>query len=106
MKLHKWSEIKKRNFSKEKLKELDIEVKQNLFEMDLRALREVLDMTQEELAEAAEMTQSQISKLEKRKDHKLSTMRRIVESLGGELEVIANFGDKRVRLHFVEQEKP
>jgi len=106
MKVHKWSDIKKRKFSRQKLKELDLEVKQKLFDMDLRALREVLGVTQEELAESAEMNQSQISKLEKRKDHKLSTMRRIVESLGGELEVIANFGDKRVRLHFVEQEKP
>jgi transcriptional regulator with XRE-family HTH domain len=101
MKLYKWSDIKKRNFSKKKLEELDGEIEQELFEMDLRALR-----TQAELAKLVKMTQSQISKLEKRKDHKLSTMRRIVESLGGKLEVIAKFGDKRVRLHFIEQEKP
>jgi transcriptional regulator with XRE-family HTH domain len=106
MKLYKWSDIKKRNFSKKKLEELDGEIEQELFEMDLRALREVLDLTQAELAKLVKMTQSQISKLEKRKDHKLSTMRRIVESLGGKLEVIAKFGDKRVRLHFIEQEKP
>lgn len=102
MKLYKWSNIKKRNFSKKKLEELDGKVKKELFEMDLRALREILDLTQAELAEAAKMNQSQISKLEKRKDHKLSTMRKIVESLGGKLEVVANFGDKRILLHFVE----
>jgi len=29
----------------------------------------------------------------------LSTLRSYVKALGGELEVIANFGDKRIRLH-------
>jgi hypothetical protein len=34
MKLYKWSDIKKRRFSKKKLKELDLKIKQKLFEMD------------------------------------------------------------------------
>lgn len=37
----------------------------------------------------------------RREDHKLSTLRRYVEALGVELEVIVNLGDKRLRLHSV-----
>jgi DNA-binding XRE family transcriptional regulator len=99
MPVRKWSEVKKRKFRKEKLEEMDRKVKEELFEMDLRALRELLGITQEELASVADMTQSEVSRLEHRSDHKLSTMRRIVEALGGTLEVFANFGDKRVQLH-------
>ena len=42
--------------------------------------------------------QSEVSKAERRDDHLLSTLRRYIEALGGELEVVARFGDKSVRL--------
>ena len=100
MKTQKWSEVRKRRFSPEKRKKLDSKIAKDLFEMDLKSMREVLNKTQQEVAEAAQMTQSELSRIEKRTDLKLSTMRRIVASLGGELEVVANFGDKRIRLHF------
>ena len=99
MKTKKWTEIKKRNFSNKKLKTLEARVKLELFDMDLRALRELLDITQEKLASVANMTQSEVSRLERRTDYKLSTLRKIVQALGGDLELIANFGDKRIRLH-------
>jgi DNA-binding Xre family transcriptional regulator len=99
MKTRKWSDVKKKRFSREKRKELDGKIRQELFEMDLRALREILGVTQEQLAASAGMTQSEISRLERRSDHKFSTLKRIVESLGGKLEVVATFGDRSVRLH-------
>lgn len=34
MKLHKWSDIKKRRFSKSELKEIDLKVKQKLLELE------------------------------------------------------------------------
>ncbi len=34
----------------------------------------------------------------RRENHLVSTLRRYVEALGGELEIVASFGDKRVRL--------
>ena len=55
--------------------------------------------TQVELAEALEMTQGQVSETERREDHRLSTLGRYVEALGGRLEVIARFGDQSIRLH-------
>jgi hypothetical protein len=44
------------------------------------------------------MTQSELSRLESRGDHRISTLRRYVEALGGELEVTALFGGRRVKL--------
>lgn len=36
--------------------------------------------------------------LEQRSDHRVSMVRRVVEGLGGHLEVVAMVGDKRVKL--------
>ena len=75
------------------------EVRQEILEQDLKAIRELLGKTQEEVAAALEMSQSQVSQTESRPDPRLSTLRRYVHALGGELEIIANFGDKRIRVH-------
>ena len=70
--------------------------------MDLGSLRRSLGLSQGELARELGMNQSQVSKLEKRADLKLSTVRRVVEALGGRLEIAADFGDAggRVMLRF------
>lgn len=99
VKTRNWREARKSLLTEDELREVDGQVARELLEMDLRALRELLGKTQSQLAELAQMSQSEISRVERRGDHRLSTLRRMVESLGGELEVIANFGDKRVRLH-------
>ncbi len=100
MKVHKWSERKKR-LSPERRARIECAVEKELLEMNLRALRELVGKTQVELAEITEMSQSDISKAERRTDHLFSTLRRYIEALGGELEVTASFGDKRVRLRGV-----
>lgn len=99
MKTLKWKDVKERDSTEKQLEALDERVADELLEMSIRDLRDVLSLTQEELAEHIRMTQSEVSRLERRSDHKISTVRRLVEALGGDLEIIANFGDKRVRLH-------
>ncbi|NJL28944.1 MAG: helix-turn-helix transcriptional regulator [Thermoanaerobaculia bacterium] len=98
MKLSTWQEIRAKKFSPEQLREIDEEIERELVEMDLRALREAAGLTQDELAARVEITQSQLSKLERREDHRVSTLRRYVEALGGHLEIVAVIGSKRVRL--------
>ncbi|WP_423944935.1 helix-turn-helix domain-containing protein [Candidatus Binatus sp.] len=66
--------------------------------MDLRELRIAAGMTQEELAEALKSAQSEVSRLEKRDDYRVSTLREYVHALGGQLEITATFGNRRVRL--------
>jgi predicted transcriptional regulator len=94
----RWRDVRGKGKSPDRLARIAQEVEQELLEMDLRAVRELLGKSQAEVAEAVKMSQSEVSRLERREDHRLSTLRRVVEALGGELEIIASFGDKRVRL--------
>jgi DNA-binding transcriptional regulator YiaG len=98
MKVHPWKEIKEKRFTSDQIQQIDNAVEQELLEMDLRALREAVGLTQEELAQRVAITQSQLSKLERREDYRLSTLRRYVAALGGELEIVAVVDGKRIRL--------
>ncbi len=98
MTVHTWQEIKAKKFSADQLQQIDDQVEQDLLEMDLRALREAAGLTQEELAQRIAVTQSQLSKLERREDHRISTVRRYVAALGGELEIAAVVDGKRILL--------
>jgi hypothetical protein len=98
MKTIPWEEIRQKNFTPKEIKELDAAVEDELLEMNLRALRSHLKKTQVQLAKAAKMSQPDVSAAEKRADHLVSTLRRYVRALGGELEVNARFGDLRIQL--------
>lgn len=98
MKTHKWSSIKAERFSPEEIEKLRREAVQDLVEQDLRALREAAGVTQEELAARVELDQSQISRLERQGDARVSLLKRYVEALGGELQIVATLRGKVVRL--------
>ena len=98
MKTHRWEDVKGRKLSREKLKRVAVRVDVELLEMDLKEIREPAGVSQTELARVAEMTQPEVSKLEQRSDYRVSTLRRIVRALGGDLEVVARFGNRQVRL--------
>jgi predicted transcriptional regulator len=98
MAMKSWKDIREKKFSPDVLRAIDQEVEIELLEMDLRALREAAGLTQEELAAKVDITQSQLSKLERREDHRISTLRRYVKALGGELEVVAVVAGKRIKL--------
>ncbi len=99
MATRKWRDIRSKKLSKTAQQRVDARVHKDLLEMDLRAMRELLDVTQEHLAELLEKSQAVVSRMEGRDDHLISTLRRYVEALGGQLEVHAVFDDKTVRLH-------
>lgn len=62
--------------------------------MALQSLRKAMHFTQEQIASELDMDQSNLSKLEKRSDLLLSTLRRYVEAMGGELHLVAKFPGK------------
>jgi DNA-binding transcriptional regulator YiaG len=70
-----------------------------LREMPLHELRQARQLSQEELAATLETSQSSISKLERRVDVYVSTLRRYIESMGGELDIIARFPEGSVRIN-------
>jgi len=100
MPVHRWKDLEHK-MGPSRRTQLRREVEQEILDMDLRGLRELVGKTQKDLAALVDQTQGQISETERRSDHRLSTLRRYVEALGGEIEVVASFGDKRIRLRSV-----
>lgn len=69
-----------------------------LAEMPLNELRRARQLSQEVLARELGATQPEVSKLERRADMYVSTLRRYIEAMGGELEITARFPDGAVRI--------
>ncbi len=70
-----------------------------LAEMPLHELRQARGLSQKKLVEVLRIQQPAVAKLEKRTDIYLSTHRRHIEAMGGELEVIARFPDGAVKIN-------
>jgi hypothetical protein len=69
--------------------------------LTIRAVREAVGKTQVDVAADSAMDQSDVSRLESREDFEeclVSTLRRYIAALGGQLELVASFGDKRIIL--------
>jgi DNA-binding XRE family transcriptional regulator len=63
-------------------------------EMTLRELRRARKLTQVRMAKALGTTQDSVSRLEKRTDLLLSTLRKTVRAMGGDLSLVAEFPDR------------
>jgi len=73
-----------------------------LAELPLQELRQARALSQQELAEVLGLNQATISKLERRTDMYLSSLRRFVEAMGGELEISARFPEGKVLIQLFE----
>jgi transcriptional regulator with XRE-family HTH domain len=63
-------------------------------QMTLHQLRKARRLTQVRLAKALGVTQDSVSRLEKRSDLLLSTLRKTVRAMGGNLSLVAEFPDR------------
>ena len=63
-------------------------------EMTLRELRQARKLTQVRMAKTLGITQDSVSRLEKRSDLLLSTLRKTIEAMGGNLSLVAEFPDR------------
>ena len=77
-------------------------------EMDLAEIRRALKLSQEEIAQILHVGQGSVAKIERRTDMYLSTLRRFIEAMGGELEIVARFrGDHTVKIrNFADLSEP
>jgi transcriptional regulator with XRE-family HTH domain len=64
-------------------------------ELSLQALRKAMNRTQVELARALNVGQDTVSRYEQRSDMLLSTLKDYVEAMGGELDLVARFPNRR-----------
>ena len=63
--------------------------------MTLQELRQARKLTQVRLAKTLGISQDGVSRLEKRSDLLLSTLRKSVEAMGGNLSLVAEFPDRK-----------
>ncbi|PIE03244.1 MAG: transcriptional regulator [Acidobacteria bacterium] len=68
--------------------------------LPLQGLRQARQLTQLDLAKEMGTSQTNISKIEKRTDMHLSTLRRYIHALGGELRIIAHFPDGDIPIDY------
>jgi transcriptional regulator with XRE-family HTH domain len=93
-----WREIKAKKLPPESMERVARMVEAELFAMELNDLRRARQITQEELADRLGTRQSNVSKLERRTDVRVSTLRDVIEAMGGELRIIAHFPDADYRI--------
>ena len=73
-------------------------------EMALAEVRRAMKLSQEELAAILHINQASVAKMEKRTDMYIGTLRRFIQAMGGELEIVARFPDRQIRIDQFSQE--
>jgi transcriptional regulator with XRE-family HTH domain len=86
------------NFSEQRQSEITGKAVQLRAEMALSELRQALQLSQAELAEKLNVKQPAIARMEKRTDTYVSHLRKVIEAMGGELDIIARFPDAEVKI--------
>jgi len=75
------------------------ETAKKLLDLTLQELRQnVASLNQEDLAEILQVTQGYVSRLERQDDMLLSNLYAYVKALGGEVEILAKFPEREVRI--------
>jgi transcriptional regulator with XRE-family HTH domain len=69
-----------------------------LFELLLSEIRKLAGKSQGELAKKLGIKQPSLSKLENQDDMQISTLKKIIEALGGEVHIVARFPSGNVRI--------
>lgn len=77
---------------------IDDQAREMMVEMLLGEIRKASGLTQTDLAAALGIRQPSLSRLESQDDMQISTLRRIIQALGGELELVARMPHGTIRL--------
>jgi predicted transcriptional regulator len=82
----------------ESLSRAKTRAKEMMAEMLLAEVRKVVGLTQEELAASLGIKQPTLSRLESQSDMQISTLRNLIEALGGQLEIVVHMPGGDIRL--------
>ena len=95
---HKNFEKLKKQMKPENLRMAEAKTKEIMAEMLLAEIRKEAGFTQEDIAKKIGIKQPSLSKLESQDDIQISTLQRLIQALGGQLELIAHMpgGDIRI----------
>jgi DNA-binding Xre family transcriptional regulator len=93
----KWSELRAA-MSPESQARADEKAEVMLVAIELRDLLRDRGFTQDQLAEQLELAQGNVSRMLRRTDMHVSTLREVIEAMGGSLEIVARFPDRDYRI--------
>lgn len=93
-----FDELVKRTTTKKTQAKAARRARELLGELLLSEIRQLAGKSQRQVADALGMKQPSLSKLENQSDMQVSTLRKIVRALGGELEVLAKFPKGTVKI--------
>ncbi len=91
----KFSELKAK-MSPERRAKIEAGAKAIIADMLLSEIRKLSGLTQVETAKAMGVSQPSLSQIENASDMQISTLRRLIEALGGTLEITANLPTGRI----------
>lgn len=92
-----FSELTK-DWTEDRLQRVEAKKAELREEMTLAELRKALDITQDTLAQKLDVQQPFVAKLEGSQDARISKIRRVIEAMGGELEIRAHFPEGDVTI--------
>jgi transcriptional regulator with XRE-family HTH domain len=72
-------------------------------EMALQEVRQAMELTQQQIAHTLSMNQAAISKLEHQSDMYISTLRKFLSAMGGNLRIVASFPEGEVVINQFEK---
>jgi len=83
-----------KDIPEERKSKIENRVEKELRSIQLSEVRNLVEMTQKDLAQKIDVSQAAISKMENQKDLNVSTLRKLIEAVGGKLDVIVRLPDK------------
>lgn len=98
----KWNEIRRRH-APEVEEQIRGKVKAAAQAMTLHQLRQARQLTQVNLAQILKINQGAVSTMEKRTDMYVSTLRKFIEAMGGQLRITAEFPEGTIEIEQFEK---
>ncbi len=89
---------------KERQARIEAETQRLIDEMPLQELHKALDLTEQQIAATLDLNAAAVSKVESQTDMYVSTLRRFVEAMGGELRIVAHFPQGNVEINQFKRE--
>ena len=94
---NRFSELKGR-LGADRLEQVEVRTKAMLAEMLLPEIRKHSGLTQKEVADLLGISQPSLSKIEHQDDMRIGTLSKLIQALGGNLEIIAHLPQGDCRL--------
>lgn len=92
---NKWADLRAK-MSPESRARAEARSRKMLAGMTLKELRQAVELSQRAVADRMGTSRSSISRIERSSDSRVSTLRRYVEALGAELQIVARFPEGKV----------